>query len=137
MYHHRRPLFAAHLRQLGRYAFHRGYFVKRFPATSCRLSYFIPTVFVAYLLALALFLAWRQWLGGGAFGPAAAIASSPLFFYLLFTSLSAVSLNPLKWMVTEAGIILSHLWYGVQFVRGLCAGKAPCEFIGGDHALGG
>ena len=137
VYHHRRPLFAAHLRQLGRYAFHRGYFVKRFPATSCRLSYFIPTVFVAYLLALALFLAWRQWLGGGAFGPAAAIASSPLFFYLLFTSLSAVSLNPLKWMVTEAGIILSHLWYGVQFVRGLCAGKAPCEFIGGDHALGG
>ena len=34
VYHHRRPLFAAHLRQLGRYGFHRGYFVKRFPVTS-------------------------------------------------------------------------------------------------------
>lgn len=136
VYHHRRPLFAAHLRQLGRYGFHRGYFVKRFPVTSCRLSYFIPTFFVLYLLALAAFALWRSSLGGGAFGPLAAIASSPLIFYAFFTAFSSFSLNPFVWIVTEIGIFLSHVWYGVQFFRGLCASKAPCEFIGKDHAVG-
>ena len=134
VYHHRRPLFAAHLRQLGRYGFHRGYFVKRFPATSCRLSYFVPTLFVGYLLALAAFFGWRHFMGGGVLGPVAAVAASPLMFYAAATALTAFSPNPFRWAVTEAGVFLSHVWYGIQFLRGLCAAKAPCEFIGKDHA---
>lgn len=135
VYHHRRPLFAAHLRQLGRYGFHRGYFVKRFPVTSCRFSYFVPTLFVCYLLALAAFFWWRAAGGGGVLGPRAAVVASPFMFYAAATVLSTFSLNPLKWIVTELGVVLSHLWYGVQFLRGLCASKAPCEFIGKDHAV--
>ena len=134
VYHHRRPLFAAHLRQLGRYGFHRGYFVKRFPATSCRLSYFVPTMFVCYLLGIAAFFAWRHFMGGGVLGPVAAVAASPIFFYAAATAISTFSFNPFRWIVTEAGVFLSHVWYGVQFMRGLCAAKAPCEFIGKDHA---
>ena len=134
VYHHRRPLFAAHLRQLGRYGFHRGYFVKRFPVTSCKLSYFVPTLFVAYLIALAAFFAWRQLRGGGLFGPVAAVAASPFMFYCAATCASTFSFNPFRWIVTEMGVFASHLWYGVQFFRGLCASKAPCEFIGKDHA---
>ena len=134
VYHHRRPLFAAHLRQLGRYGFHRGYFVKRFPATSCRLSYFVPTLFVGYLLALTVFFGWRSLMGGGVLGPVAAVAASPLLFYTAATVLTTFSLNPFRWIVTEMGVFLSHVWYGVQFLRGLCAAKAPCEFIGKDHA---
>ena len=136
VYHHRRPLFAAHLRQLGRYGFHRGYFVKRFPATSCRFSYFVPTLFVAYLLALAAFFAGLRALGP--FGPGAdvlaAIVAAPLVFYAVLTLASTFSLNPLRWAVTELGVVLSHIWYGIQFLRGLCASRAPCEFIGKDHA---
>ena len=136
VYHHRRPLFAAHLRQLGRYGFHRGYFVKRFPATSCRFSYFVPTLFVAYLLALAAFFAGLRALGP--FGPCsdvlAAIVAAPLVFYAVLTLASTFSLNPLRWAVTELGVVLSHIWYGIQFLRGLCASRAPCEFIGKDHA---
>ena len=134
VYHHRRPLFAAHLRQLGRYGFHRGYFVKRFPATSCRPSYFVPTLFVGYLLALGAFFALRGHIGGGSLGPVAAVASAPLMFYAAFTLLSTFSFNPFRWLVTELGVFLSHVWYGVQFMRGLCARRAPCEFIGKDHA---
>ena len=134
VYHHRRPLFAAHLRQLGRYGFHRGYFVKRFPATSCRLSYFVPTFFVGYLLALAAFFGWRHFMGGGVLGPVAAVAASPLMFYAAATALTTFSPNPFRWAVTEAGVFLSHVWYGIQFLLGLCAAKAPCEFIGKDHA---
>ena len=134
VYHHRRPLFAAHLRQLGRYGFHRGYFVKRFPVTSCKFSYFVPTLFVIYLLGLAGFFAWRHFRGGGMLGPVAAVAASPLMFYAFFTAVSTVSFNPFRWIVTELGVFLSHVWYGVQFLRGLCASRAPCEFIGKDHA---
>lgn len=134
VYHHRRPLFAAHLRQLGRYGFHRGYFVKRFPVTSCRFSYFVPSLFVLYLVALAVVFLLRDFIGGGVLGPKAAILASPLFFYAFLTALTTFSLNPFRWVVTETGVFLSHVWYGVQFLRGLFASKAPCEFIGKDHA---
>ena len=64
----------------------------------------------------------------------AAVASAPLMFYAAFTLLSTFSFNPFRWLVTELGVFLSHVWYGVQFMRGLCARRAPCEFIGKDHA---
>ena len=136
VYHHRRRLFAPHLRQLGRYGFHRGYFVKRFPATSRRPGYFVPTLFVLYLLGLAGFFAYRHFAGGGSLGPLAALVAAPLVFYAFFTCLSSFSFNPFKWALTWAGVFLSHVWYGIQFARGMCARRAPCEFIGKDHAGG-
>lgn len=47
---------------------------------------------------------------------------------------SAFTFNPLMWGATALGIFVSHLWYGFRFVCGLCAAKAPCEYIGRDHA---
>ncbi|MBR4653565.1 MAG: glycosyltransferase [Kiritimatiellae bacterium] len=136
VYHHRRPLLLPHLRQLGRYGFHRGYFVKRFPATSCRFSYFVPTLFVLYLLALAAVWTWRAYAGGGSLGTWGMFATWPLFAYLILTGLSSFSFNPCMWLLTWLGIFLSHVTYGLRFMQGLLAGKAPCEFIGGDHAQG-
>ncbi len=124
VYHHRRELFAPHLRQLGRYAFHRGYFCKKFPSNSLHLSYFIPSAFVAYLILLPAF----------AFLPFGAFAFAPLWLYLALVFLTTVSLNPATWLLTALGVFASHVWYGVRFIQGLCAKKAPCEFIGKDHA---
>ncbi len=136
VYHHRRPLFLPHLRQLGRYAFHRGYFVKRFPSNSLRLSYFIPSAFVLYLLAYL---------------PVSCVTIAPdarllgflqdgflllLPFYLLLVMVTTFSFKPLSWVLTAAGVVASHLVYGVRFVQGLCATAAPCEYIGKDHAYG-
>jgi len=121
VYHHRRPLFGAHLRQLGRYGFHRGYFCKRFPSNSLRLSYFIPTLFVLYLIACPFVVAFYP------------LALAPLFAYLVLVLITTFSLNPLSWLLTAAGIVASHMTYGVQFFRGITAKKAPCEFIGADH----
>ena len=73
-------------------------------------------------------------MGGGVLGPVAAVAASPFLFYVAATVLTTFSFNPFLWVVTELGVFLSHVWYGVQFLRGLCAAKAPCEFIGKDHA---
>ena len=131
VYHHRRRLFGPHLRQLGRYGFHRGYFVKRFPATSCRLSYFVPSLFVLGVL-----------LGGGVFALPAHPATTALQWayvgvtglYAAATFLSSFSLNPVMWFLTWMGVVTSHLWYGIRFMQGLCASRAPCEYIGRDHA---
>ena len=139
VYHHRRPLFGAHLRQLGRYAFHRGYFVKRYPSNSLHLSYFIPTAFVAYLFAWAalvlvpqpdimsvwLFCLWQGFI------------SVPLLSYLALVALLTFSLNPLTWLLTGLGVFLTHATYGIRFAGGLLARRAPCEFIGKDHPVSG
>ena len=126
VYHHRRPLFLPHLRQLGRYAFHRGYFSKRFPSNSLRLSYFMPTAFVAGLIALLA--------AGWALPPVAlAVAALPYALYAALVTLTSFSFNPAVWLLTALGVFLSHVTYGVRFVQGLCAEKAPCEFIGKDH----
>ena len=117
VYHHRRPLFLPHLRQLGRYAFHRGYFCKRFPSNSLRLSYFVPSAFVAGIP----FLCWL-W---------------PLYaLYAALVLVTTFAFNPFAWLLTAAGVGASHVWYGIRFIQGLCAKKAPCEYIGKDHAQG-
>ena len=114
VHHHRRALFAAHLRQLGRYAFHRGYFVKRYPSNSAHLSYFIPSAFVA-----GLPFVWWLW---------------PLYaFYGALVAVTSFSLNPATWLLSAVGVFSSHVVYGVRFIEGLCAKKAPCEYIGKDH----
>ena len=136
VYHHRRALFGPHLRQLGRYAFHRGYFCKRFPSNSLHLSYFVPSAFVLYLLA---------WLPVAAIavapGSPCAIAKAafliPLPVYALLVLATSFSLNPVSWLLTAAGVVATHATYGVRFMQGLLAKKAPCEFIGKDHAQGG
>lgn len=127
VYHHRRPLFGPHLRQLGRYAFHRGYFVKRYPSNSLHLAYFVPSLFVLYLAVLAACV-W--------FLPAWARVAGvvPLGFYLALVALTTFSVNPLVWALTLAGVVATHVVYGVRFLCGLLAKKAPCEFIGKDHA---
>ncbi|MBQ5511265.1 MAG: hypothetical protein IIT94_09040, partial [Prevotella sp.] len=91
VYHHRRRLFGPHLRQLGRYAFHRGYFVKKSPKTSFKLSYFVPSLFVLGLVA-----------GGAALGATEAGVIGV-----------EVDKNPIS--VWDAGkSILLFRWYGVN-----------------------
>ena len=114
VYHHRREVYRGHLRQIRSYALHRGYFVKHFPETSLRLAYFLPSI-----LVLGLIL-----------GPLAAVVWPPLgllyawviTFYLLSAVIfGALNFNPLRTWYVSSGIVLSHLSYGVNFIRGLLA----------------
>lgn len=139
VYHHRRPLFLPHLRQLGRYAFHRGYFCKRFPSNSLRLSYFVPSAFVFYLILVAA--ATCVWALCGFSGGVVACAFYNIFILplLLYTALvvaTSFSLRVDVWLLTALGVFMSHICYGIRFIQGLCADKAPCEYIGKDHAHG-
>jgi glycosyltransferase involved in cell wall biosynthesis len=133
VYHHRRPLFLPHLRQLGRYAFHRGYFCKRYPSNSLRLSYFVPSAFCLYCAAIAAYLPAA---GLCAFPRALTLAAlAPAAVYAGLVLATTVSLRPHRWALTAAGVVLTHLTYGLRFLQGLSARRAPCEFIGADHAV--
>jgi len=134
VYHHRRPLFAPHLRQLGRYGFHRGYFCKRYPSNSLRLSYFIPTAFVVYTVAWLALLAlpWPDVMPAGLYCLMLAF-QVPMGLYVLLVLATTAAPNPLVWLLTAAGVVASHLTYGVRFAQGILAKRAPCEYIGKDH----
>lgn len=112
IYHHRRPLFIPHLRQVRGYALHRGYFAKRFPHTSRRFSYFIPSLFV-----LGLFFGWLLGLIQPLFYK---IYFGTILFYLLMVLLTSLkNRDPKKVLLVFFGIIATNLTYGVLFLKGL------------------
>jgi cellulose synthase/poly-beta-1,6-N-acetylglucosamine synthase-like glycosyltransferase len=112
VYHHRRHLFRPHLKQIWSYAVHRGYFVKRFPETSLRLSYFLPSLFV---------------IGLAAGGVLSIFSGTVRLIYILVIALYVMAAlasgfktgNPLMAVVVAAGIALTHIYYGIGFGLGL------------------
>jgi len=112
IYHHRRRLFLPHLKQVTNYALHRGYFVKRFPQTSLRLSYFLPS-----LLTIGLLLGWIL----GFIHP----IFYSLFLSFLVTYLALTLLLGLRHLQSKMaslvfiGTVLTHLSYGIWFLKGL------------------
>jgi len=125
VYHHRRPLFGPHLRQVGRYALHRGYFAKRFPSTSLRFSYLIPSLFVIGLATGAVLACLHPL-------PRLAYLAA-LAFHGLVTLLSAFDTRPLMWLATWLGVIATHVVYGIRFLQGLLSRRMPCEVAAFDH----
>ncbi|MCL1919772.1 MAG: glycosyltransferase [Kiritimatiellaeota bacterium] len=127
VYHHRRPLFLPHLRQIGRYALHRGHFAKRFPDTSLRLSYLIPTLFVLGVVIgapLALLHPWIRYAYLGA-----------LSCYALITFIASFTLSLPMWIVTWLGVMATHTVYGIRFLLGLLSRRMPCEVAAFDHPM--
>ena len=124
VYHHRRELFSGHLKQVRQYAMHRGYFVKRFPETSLRPSYFLPTAlvlggFLGGLLAI-FWKPFRKWFGLGA-GVYAGVA-------VVSAAQATKKSNDLRQTpLVTAGIMVTHLIYGIWFIKGLFANKLEEE----------
>lgn len=125
VYHHRRKLFLPHLRQIGRYALHRGYFARHFPSTSRKIGYLLPSLFVVGLVAglpLAIF-----------FMPCRFLYLAALLLHTLLTAATAFSLSPRTWVLTWAGIFLTHVTYGARFIQGWLAPTMPQQFTRFDH----
>jgi glycosyltransferase involved in cell wall biosynthesis len=113
VFHHRRSIFWGHFRQVWNYAIHRGFFAKRYPETSLRPAYFIPTAFLVgnvVLLPLLLIPSMRLALLGGA-----------LFYALLVarSSLSSRRFHRANPALVAVGIYLTHVTYGLGFLLGL------------------
>jgi glycosyltransferase involved in cell wall biosynthesis len=113
VYHHRRPIFAGHLKQVGNVGRHRGYFVRKFPGTSARPTYFLPAALLLGLLAVLPWIARRPSRRRAAlvvaFGIGAVIAGSAA----RDGEDAAVS------AVLPLVVAASHAVYGAQFLRGL------------------
>jgi cellulose synthase/poly-beta-1,6-N-acetylglucosamine synthase-like glycosyltransferase len=112
VYHHRRPLFAPHLKQVSRFGEHRGFFAKRFPGNSLKLTYFVPSLLVLFLLA----------------GVCASFAY-PFFWNVLVLALAAylvLGLIAALLQVKQAklllsvwlGVVATHVVYGLSFLAG-------------------
>ena len=113
VYHHRRSLFRQHVRQVSRFGEHRGFFVKKFPENSFKLTYFFPSLLVSSLFAglvLSLFFPFFAYLM--LFGLVVY-----LFSVLIAAALQAKSIKLMfsVWL----GIIVTHIVYGVFFLSGL------------------
>lgn len=120
VFHHRRPLFRKHWQQIGNYGLHRGYFVKKFPKTSRRLNYFLPSLWTIFLLAGWIPLLFIP--GGIKF------YTMIVAIYLLATLISgARSLKIKTTLIIASGIISTHIVYGINFIRGLLVTKLPEE----------
>jgi glycosyltransferase involved in cell wall biosynthesis len=112
VWHHRRPLFRAHWRQVSNYATHRGYFVKRFPQTSRRFNYFLPSIWTLFILA-----GWIPLI----FVPSGLKAyASVVVLYLLAAAVTSLrGAAPKMAAVVATGIVSTHIVYGLNFIKGL------------------
>lgn len=129
--HHRRPLFGPHLRQVSRYARHRGYFAKRFPETSRRFAYFVPSLLLLGTVGTALCAALAPL--GRLPAALAAAGGGVLALYLALALLFSFSTRLRAWAWTFAGIVATHYAYGWNFLRGLLARSMPDGVKAFDH----
>lgn len=115
VYHHRREGLAKHVKQISAYGLHRGFFAKRFPGTSFRWRYFMPSLFVLFII-----------FGGiGSF-----FSKTILYLYIFGWAVYIVALvnafidiwkHERNIMVTLAAsyyIFLTHIFYGLRFLQG-------------------
>ena len=116
VYHHRRDVFVPHLRQIKSYAMHRGFFARKFPATSLRFSYFVPSIFTL----CALFGWMTLWLDAGLFKLWVAVM---LLYATLAFIFSLRTWNPAGILGVFAGTVLTHLVYGAYFIAGLLSSE--------------
>lgn len=131
VYHHRRRMYKPHLRQVLNYGLHRGHFVKRFPETSFRLSYFLPSMWSLGVVSGWIVYFVHPWLFY--------FYTGVIVFYLLIAVLTSIKEGCLAvvaksfwdrikltyWIFT--GLAATHFVYGLWFMKGLVIKNLPEE----------
>lgn len=115
VFHHRRPIFIPHLKQISRFGYHRGLFAKILPKTSKLPGYFAPSTFLLWLILTYLF-----------FTPVFHLTLNTYFSIIAITTVSVIikSNNPLLGILFFITIPLTHLTYGLYFIQGLTSKRA-------------
>ncbi|MBS3074222.1 glycosyltransferase [Candidatus Pacearchaeota archaeon] len=116
VYHHRRRTFKGYIKQIFSYATHRGYFMKKYPETSLKIRYLIPSLFLIGLIGG--FFASRE---------SQIIRTAYLAVLTIYIALLIIqSLKPKKLSLIIPFIGLSfitHTTYGIGIIRGLLKRK--------------
>jgi cellulose synthase/poly-beta-1,6-N-acetylglucosamine synthase-like glycosyltransferase len=119
VYHHRRPLFAPHLKQVSRFGLHRGFFAKRFKGNSFRLTYFMPS-----LLLLSLFAGGLTAFFNSFFVNVLLLISVAYLLSCLIAALVEAKPKKLALLVCF-GIMATHFVYGLSFLAGFMKRDLP------------
>jgi len=115
VWHHRRSGLLKHLKQIGNYGIHRGFFAKKYPENSLKLKYFIPAGFFIFVVLgwillffprpfkLAYFSIWLMY-------------SASLFvsFFSIYLKIKNIKVS----LAAMPYIFLTHLYYGWRFIKG-------------------
>lgn len=119
VYHHRRPLYTQHLRQIWNYGFVKG-LLTRSHLCYVRPLFFAPSLFVVFLVA-GLFAAM--------FNPVLRLLYLLIVGVYAFLTLFCGAFVGLRErsirlaLLTLTGIIATHVCYGVAFIKGLISRK--------------
>lgn len=120
VYHHRRPVIREHLRQIAHYGRHRGYFARAFPETSRRVQYFVPSLWLVWLIVAAVASLWIE-------GVRVTLLIT-LGVYAIAVTASAINATIKSGslrigMAVMPTIVASHMFYGWHFLGGLIRPK--------------
>ena len=117
VYHHRRKRLMDHIRQTTMWSIYRGYFSRKFPETSFRLIYFLPTLFFSGVLF------------GGLFSFFYPILRIPYFLvigvYLLYCLAIASKVKSFKYFFPVFLLLIAtQITYGAGVVVGIIRNKS-------------
>ena len=112
--HSRRPLWRGHLRQLFRWSRRRGAFARAGGLNSLRPSYFAPTALVVGLLSRPLLPR-----------PLKLVWNAVVAVYLTACAVDGFDRRPGRWWRTSAGIVATHITYGVGFALSMLGRPLP------------
>lgn len=116
VWHHRREGFFRHLKQIGSYGKHRGYFARLQPKTSRQLKFFVPSMFLIFSIFSLSTLFFDF-----AFGKFVVVV---WVAYGAVVTRALVDINKVEGLrvalVSILYIFSTHLWYGWCFIIGIC-----------------
>ncbi len=110
VYHHRRTIFFDHFKQVANYAFHRGFFAKKFPENSLKIKFFLPSIFLLGIVSGAILSLFSDII--------LKVYISTISIYFLLTFIFSLRLNPIATILTALGTFFTHLTYGFYFIKG-------------------
>ncbi|OGK29498.1 hypothetical protein A3B02_02660 [Candidatus Roizmanbacteria bacterium RIFCSPLOWO2_01_FULL_42_14] len=128
VHHHRRSDIPGYLRQHARYGFHRGAFFSHGDKNSRHVAYLVPAFFVIYLAGLILSFSF--------FSSMWPVVLSPLLLYIfLLFNLGSHAYSHTKSLkiahLSAIVLFLTHMVYGIQFIKGFFVGLLRQENIYG------
>ena len=132
IYHHRRNKLKPYLKQHGSYGYHRGAFFAHGDANSRRFVYLVPSLFTLYLFFVIIDILFARYLKLPM--PYLVILLLPLTLYVINMAVLAFkSLKNTRNTKVAIGapltLLLTHVYYGITFIKGLIAGYTKHDRI--------
>ena len=114
VWHHRRAGLKSHLKQIGAYGLHRGFFAKTYPDTSFKFKYFLPSAFTLFCILSLFFLLLPNLIQN--------TIILGWFVYLISLVLGGLEISKHErasvTIVSIFFILPTHFYYGINFIYG-------------------